>query len=247
MRTILFCGLVALGCVATLNCSNSSATAPGSLPATGAGGSSSGGGGDGGSSGGGGLGTAVFSDGDFDDNGWEVVVQLLGPGGSGGAGHLQSGGVGNSDYRRTIITVNSAEGSGIAAQVAVFSIKRDAVYFPSDGAISSIDYAEDSILLAGGGNGQTSAPALRQNGMLYTLVSSTGAFLTPELAWTPHVVNGRTPDHFRTLQSASEHPNFSATGGRIEFGFMRLHSVPSGSAGGTRTGGIDNWRVTLNR
>jgi hypothetical protein len=30
-------------------------------------------------------------------------------------------------------------------------------------------------------------------------------------------------------------------------GFMRLHTVPAGSAGGTRTGGIDNWRLTFHR
>jgi hypothetical protein len=52
---------------------------------------------------------------------------------------------------------------------------------------------------------------------------------------------------FRTLASSSDHPDFSSTGTRIEVGFMRLHTVPAGSPGGTKLGGIDNWRLTFVR
>jgi hypothetical protein len=239
MRRIAFYGLVTLACIATLNCGGSNPTAPDN--------SGTGGGGGTGGSGSSGAEPVVFSDGLFNDNLWDVVVQVFGPGGTADVGHLQIGGIGNSDYRRTILTVNSAQNSGAAAQVAAFSINRDAVYFPSsNGAIVSIDYAEQSILLPGG-IGQTSAPALRQNGTVYTLVPGGGAFSTPDLAWTPHTVTGRTQNDFRTLESASEHPDFSTSGGRIEFGFMRLHSVAAGSPGETSKGGIDDWRITLNR
>jgi hypothetical protein len=175
-------------------------------------------------------------------------VQVFGAGGTGGAGHLHYLSRADGDYRRINITVNSAEGSGTAAQVAVFSIKRGTAYFPaSDGRIFTISYSENSIHESGGGSGQYSAPALRQNGKIYTLVPGAGAFLTPDPVWTPHSLSGLTQNDFRTLASASEHPDFSTAGGRIEVGFMRLHSVPAGNAGGTRIGGIDNWRLTFHR
>jgi hypothetical protein len=129
----------------------------------------------------------------------------------------------------------------------VFSIKRGAVYFPStDGAILSVSHTEESILHSGGGNGQYSAPAIRQNGLLYALVPGGGAFATPEPVWTRHSVTARQND-FRTLASPSQHPDFSTAGGRIEVGFMRLVTVPAGGSGTTVVGGIDNWQLTLFR
>ena len=242
MRLMALRLIVLLGCVVALNC-GSSPTAPDAPPASGGGGSTGGGGGAGPTGE-----TAIASDDEFDDNGWDAEVQAFGAGGTGGASHLHYKGQASADYRHISITVNSAEGSTTAAQVAVFSIKRGTAYSPSsDGAIFSVDYSEDSILLTGGGNGQYSAPAFKQNGKLYTLVPGAGAFPTPEMGWTHHSLTGLRQNDFRTLASASDHPDFSATGSRIEVGFMRLHSVPAGNGGGTVTGGIDNWRITLNR
>jgi hypothetical protein len=241
MRRIARHILVPVACVLAMNCGSSptSPDAP-STPETGGTGATGGSGPRGE--------TAIASDDVFDDNDWEAEVQVLGAGGTGGASHLRYLGQANADYRRITITVNSAEGSAAAAQVAVFSVKRGTAYSPSsDGAIFSIDYAEDSILLSGGGSGQYSAPAFRQNGKWYTLVPGGGAFATPELAWTRHSLTGLRQNDFRTLASASEHPDFSATGSRIEVGFMRLVTVAPGSGGGTHVGGIDNWRITLNR
>lgn len=236
--------LVPVACVFAMSCGDgSSPTSPDAPAAAGSGGTGGGG------TGGGPRGeTAIASDDIFDDNGWDTEVQVFGAGGTGGAGHLHYRGEASGDYRQITITANSAENSGTAAQVAVFSIKRGTSYSPSsDGAIYSVDYSEDSILLSGGGNGQYTAPAFKQNGKLYTLAPGAGAFPTPETVWTRHSLTGLRQNDFRTLASASEHPDFSAAGSRIEVGFMRLHSVPAGSPGGTRTGGIDNWRITLNR
>ncbi|HZM92994.1 MAG TPA: hypothetical protein VFB92_06220 [Vicinamibacterales bacterium] len=238
--------LVFLACVVAFGCSgDSNPTNPDNPPSGGGGGGTAGGGG----GGGGGTGaTAIASDDVFDDNNWDAEVQTLGNGGSGGASHVRYNGQEGADYRRVNITANSAEGSGAATQVAVFSIKRGTAYFPSsDGAIIAISYSEDSILFSGGGNGQYSAPALRQNGKLYTLVPGGGAFATPEPVWTPHSLSNLRQNDFRTLASGSDHPDFSSTGTRIEVGFMRLHTVPAGSPGGTRLGGIDNWRLTFHR
>lgn len=244
MRRNLLRAVVLLACVVAINCGKSDPTNPD--PATPPGGS----GGTGGGGGGGGTPTgqtALVSDDTFNDNDWDETVQVFGAGGSGGAGQLHFNGQATAGYRQVTITVNTAD-NGSAAQVAVFSIKRGSQYFPtSDGKIFTINYSEDSILQAGGGNGQYSAPAVRQNGKLYTLVPGAGAFATPDAAWTSHSLTGLTQNDFRTIASASEHPDFSATGARMELGFMRLHTVAAGGAGGTRTGGIDNLRLTLNR
>lgn len=230
MKRDFCCALALLACVIATNC-DSNPTNP-----------DPGGGGGGGGSGGGGGAVAQATDQTFDDNTWDEVVDISGAGGTGGAGHVSYNGQVGADIRRINITVN---GGG---QVAVFSIKRNWVYFPSsDGRIVSIDYSEDSILMSGGGNGQYGAPALRQDGKLYTLVPGGKAFATPELAWTRHTVNGLTQNDFRTLASASDHPDFSSSGSRIDVGFMRLHSVPGGSAPETKIGGIDNWQITLYR
>jgi hypothetical protein len=240
MRRIAVHALVLLACAVAMNCGDSDPTSPDAPPPAGGGG--------GGSGGGGSRGTAIYTDGVFDDNAWDDYVEAFGAGGTGGTGHLRFNGQEGADYRQITITVNSAEGSGSTAQVAVFSFKRSTRYSaPNDGEIFSVDYSEDSILQAGGGNGQYSAPAFRQNGKNYTLVPGAGAFPTPEATWTPHSVRGLRQNEFRTLANASDHPDFSATGAPIEMGFMRMHSVPAGNRGETKRGGIDNWRLTLFR
>lgn len=221
-------------------CSDSEPTSPSSPPPAGGGG--------GGGGGGGSRGTAVYTDADFNDDGWDTEVQTFGAGGSGGAGHLKYLGRVDGGYRQFTIDVNSAQGSGSAAQVAVFSFKRGTTYSArNDGEIFSVDYSEDSILQQGGGSGHYGAPAFRQNGKLYTLVPGGRAFATPETSWAPHSVTGLRQNDFRTFASASDHPDFSLTGAPIDMGVMRMHSVPAGSPGGTWKSGIDNWRLTLYR
>ena len=240
MRRISFCVLVLLTAVVTASCgSNSTTPASPSSPTGGGGGGASGPTGQ----------TAPSSDTEFNDNDWETEVQTFGAGGTGNAGHLTYLGQVGGSYRQVTIAVNSADSSS-AAQVAVFSIyiKSGAVYFPSSsGPIFSVDYSESSILLSGGGNGQYSAPAIRQNGKYYTLVPGGKAFATPDATWTAHALTGLTQSDFRTLASASDHPDFSASATRIEVGFMRLVSVSPGNPGVKVVGGIDNWQLTLDR
>jgi len=242
MRRIALRALVVLACVVAIHCGDSNPTNPDSPPAGGGGG----GGGGGGTSGGGATRTSITSDDDFDDGQWADVVEAYGAGGSGGGGRLSYLGQQGAYYRQVSITVNSA-GGGSAAQVAVFSFKQGAVYFPStDGSILSIDYSESSINQSGG-NGQYSAPAIRQNGKLYTLVPGGKAFTTPETSWTPHSLTGLTQNDFRTIASAADDPDFSTNGGRMEVGFMRLQVVQAGGGGSTTKVGIDNYRLTMYR
>jgi hypothetical protein len=247
MRQIATRALVILACVVATQCSGSDPASPTPPPSGGSGGSGGGGGAGAGSGGGGGATrTSVTEETEFDDGQWEDVVQSFGAGGDGGGGRLTYLGQQGAYYRQVTINVSSA-GGGSAAQVAVFSFKQGAVYFPStDGEIVSIDYSESSINQSAG-NGQYSAPAVRQNGKLYTLVPGGKAFTTPETSWTTHSLTGLTQNDFRTIASAAEHPDFSTNGGRMEVGFMRTQIVQAGASGSTTKVGIDNYRLMMYR
>ncbi|HEU4691728.1 MAG TPA: hypothetical protein VFS23_25365, partial [Vicinamibacterales bacterium] len=170
----------------------------------------------------------------------------FGAGGSGGGGRLSWMGQEGAHYRQVSVTVNSA-GSGSGAQVAVFSYKQGAVYFPStDGLIVWIDHVEDSIHQQGGTN-QYTAPAIRQNGKNYTLVPGGGAAVVSQQGWTRTTLTNLRQDNFRTIASPADHPDFSANGGRMEVGIMRLVTVPAGGNGVTVKAGIDNWTLTMYR
>ena len=237
MRQTVWRTLVILACVVSVHCgggSDSTGTAPSQTT-----GST---GGSGGTSGGGSGGgsdtfrvTLPISDSFFDDGVWDDVVEAYSANGGGSGGHLTFNGQEGAGYRQVSIHIDS----GSNPQLAVFAIRRDVVYFPStDGAILWIDYSESSINQAGGA--QYSAPALRQNGKLYTLVPGGGAFTTPDASWTDHSLTHLTQSDFRTIASATDHPDFST--GRIEVGFMRLQA----GLGATK-GGIDNYRMVLYR
>lgn len=236
MRQIALRALVILACVAATHCGGDSDPTNPDPPPSGGGGGGGGGGGR----------TSETTDNFFNDNDWDDFVESYGAGGTGGGGHLSFNGQADAGYRQVTIDVNGA-GGGSAAQVAVFTIRRNALYFPSsDGAILTIDYYESSINQSAG-NGQYSAPAIRQNGKMYTLVPGGKAFATPETSWTNHSLIGLTQNDFRTIASAADHPDFSTNGARLEVGFMRLQVVQAGGSGSQTKGGIDNYRLVMHR
>jgi ABC-type glycerol-3-phosphate transport system substrate-binding protein len=239
MRRTAVQSLVILACVISVHCGGSSdatSTAPSSAT-----GSSTGSGSSGGSAPVGSdtvRNTSEVTDSRFDDGDWDDIVETYGATGSGGGGHLSFNGQAGADYRQISIRINTG---GSDAKLAVFAVNRHAVHFPStDGALLWVDYSEASINQAA--SLQYSAPAIRQNGKLYTLVPGAGAIAAAEGSWTDHALTHLTQNDFRTIGSATEHPDFSKSGGRMEFGFMRLQVGQ-----GDTKGGIDNYRLVLYR
>jgi len=88
----------------------------------------------------------VFSDGTFDPADWEETHLLIGNGGT--VTTLQLGTGGNPDeYRMVILQVNGADAAGSSA-VWAFYRRLGADYDPqTQGAIESLDYSEDSVLI----------------------------------------------------------------------------------------------------
>jgi hypothetical protein len=186
--------------------------------------------------------TVVYQDGTFPDASWTTSVEGINGGGTGSGIQFASGG--NPDaYRRTYNTTNSATGTGVSNTVLTFHRMSGAVYDPStSGPIVSIDYSEASIRLSGGV--QACAIALRQNGIVYY----GPGFLNPTTfsVWATTTQTGLVATDFDAIAPGLQTPNFTGSGGPIEFGFSRSNSTSTGGPGSTTIGGIDNWTVTLN-
>lgn len=180
--------------------------------------------------------TVVFFDSEFPDEAWEAsIFWTLGAGGT--VEVWQAATQGNPGAYRVVR--NTVFDAPPYAAVAGFHRHLASTYNPALGGIVTIDYAEDAIMLAGGGQGQGAGPALRQDGQIYI----GPIFITPETSWTTHQLVGLTELDFHLAGQPDVHPDFSAAGGLIKFGFVRQNSTYSG--GYTILGGIDNWSMTL--
>lgn len=191
----------------------------------------------------------TFLDGSFNPAEWEQVVFTAGTGGSASVGQVGSGG--NPDeYERVVTTVGTGTVDD-SATVLVFRGRLAATYDPqTQGAIASIDYSEDSILFSGFGDGQATGPALKQNGKVYAAYGLiTGTAATWRTQTFGHLgrcdfsqvvaVGGQAQRFFDHTQ----HPDFSANGSGIEFGFFRANNSIADSY--STDAGIDNWSVTV--
>lgn len=187
-------------------------------------------------------GAATFSDGTFAPADWSVAVQGLNLGGSVNASQVASGG-NPGLFRRIDNVLNSAIGQPFSNSVFGFHAYAPAVWNPSvDGTIVTLDYSEDAFRFAGSGV-QANGIALRQGGVIYYGPSS----VTPSTTgvWQPYSWTALVAANFDALPAGVQNPDFTATGGPIEFGFFRANSTSVGGGGSTVSGGIDNWSVTI--
>ena len=185
--------------------------------------------------------TATFNDGTFNPADWTVLTQVLNLGGSVAGTQIASGGT-SGPYRQIVNTLSSAAGQSFSNSVFGFHQRAGAVFTPgTSGQISSIDYSESSIRLAGGV--QACGLALIQSGVVYY----GPGFLTPTTfsVWAPTVQTGLTAAMFDDLAPGVHNPDFSVSGAPIQFGFYRSNSTSVGGGGGSTTGGIDDWTVTV--
>ncbi len=178
----------------------------------------------------------VFSDGTFNDTDWSLTIQTINAGGSISESQSLSGG-NPGEFRRIINTVNPYSHSFIAG----FYLRSGADYDPStDGAIGTIDYSEDSIMLEGQGQGEATSPALFQNGKYYY----TWGLLSNQSVWTHQSLLSLGAQDFYTIFDVNDHPDFSENGSIISFGFYRGNSTLG--PGYTVDAGIDNWELKIN-
>ncbi len=196
---------------------------------------------------------ATFYDGVFNNSDWSltVVTNATGTGSTAQGFQVATGGNPN-EYRRVrhqlVVTGPPYNGA-----VFSFHLNNNAFYTPStQGAISYIDYSEDSINFVPDtivpGNGQGAGLLIMQNGKYYRqnnplLIMPYSGYST----WTANPAPGLlAADFFEVTPLGvvvpSSNPDFSATGSIMQLGF---HRGNSGNGGYDTDCGIDNWHVNI--
>lgn len=187
----------------------------------------------------------VFSDTEFDEADWTKVVSGYNDSGQsdGFVTHTATGGDPGAYF--AVQTLLGPAGAQPASVYAGF-MRNGATYDPStDGAIGTIDWDETAKNFSTGGPGQRAGPALVQGGVLYVGEFTSSPIFVPELVWTVKSRHGLTAADF-TIPGTNTHPDFSASGAPITFGFFRANSGLTFQ--GTTYGpvvGIDNWRIEI--
>jgi hypothetical protein len=184
-----------------------------------------------------GASTIQWSDGEFNASSWEMTPFLVdGNGGTSSAFQILSGGNPGA-FRQITIIVNSAPPY---TGIVFYHGFNAAAYNPSiQGALLEVEFSEDAISLPGSAGGQSSGPAIRQNGVVYV----TDWYGTTATTWTNHHLTHLTQADFHLYDDPTVHPDFSSSGGEMGFGFFRGNSTYSG--GYTTICGIDNWQMIL--
>ena len=205
-----------------------------------------------------------FSDSTFQESDWTVKNFTLGYGAHDISIVQDSTYGGNpGEFRRFSYTLYNAPSSWEHSTLYSMSIKNTAIYSPPvQRAIGTIDYYEDSILVApdfpDSVCGVATGPVILQDGHYF--------FLRPYLcanfdSWTSQSKVGLKAEDFYDAEqvlavhldpSHAEpaqyiHPDFSLQGAPLTFGFIRATSTSHGGPGGFRDSGIDNWRVVVHQ
>jgi hypothetical protein len=186
----------------------------------------------------------VYQDGEFDLAGWSVQpwIPTGAPAFSPVIEQVTRGG--NPDaFLKTSLTMTSGIGT-----VTLLYLSNSAVHDPAvDGAIRSIDYAEDcAALLRGTATSVQSRLLIEQNGRRY--LSPEAAVACVSSTWKP-VANrsGLRSADFTQLDgpacsTGESCPDFSATATPLRLGFARVtRSYPDEPS----ADGIDNWKVSV--
>jgi hypothetical protein len=180
--------------------------------------------------------TTKFVDGNFATANWKIIPVIVGSGGAQTAARAAKGGHPGA-YRIVYNTVYTATG-GVGSVMYGFNEYKKGAYNPAKkGAITSIAYSEDSLLISGFGQGQATGAAVIQNGVVYF---DTG-LITPNRSWTHQKQVNLTASNF-TASDLKSHPDFSQTAAPMIFGFYRANSAGSQYS---ITAAIDNFSLTI--
>lgn len=192
-----------------------------------------------------------FFDGVFHNSDWNEIVFTNADalGSTTSVGQNLSGGNPN-EYRFINMTLVATAPGG-----AVFSmnLNANAFYNPSSqGYISAIDYSEDSInYLSNSGDGQSTGLLIMQGGKIYVQRNPVLVMPAPTFSsWAPNAAPNLLASDLWEVSStgvlnAFSNPDFTVTGGVMQFGFYRGASSGNFVGTGFREAGIDNWNVRI--
>lgn len=186
------------------------------------------------------MASVQFLDSTFNNTDWQSETITSGKGGTVAVQQRDARGEVGS-FQEITNTVHQAS-KGVNSDVLGLHWRVGAIYDPqAQGAITAIDYSEDAILIYGFGQGQAAGLALSQNQQIYLPVSR---LITPEPSWTHKELNDLQAQDFVAMGTTDQHPDFSATGAPIQFGFFRANTTTNAQY--SIISGIDNWSASIN-
>jgi hypothetical protein len=194
--------------------------------------------------------STTFSDSTFPDANWsDTKVTDTTTGQTAFSSALQETSGGNPGFYRMTNLDWAYDGTSASQGIRVAELNSTATYTPStSGAITSLSFSIDGAIE----NRATESPVGErpvafQDGTYY--FGPEGILAQTFSVWQTDAVSGLTSSDFSNLPG-SAHPNFSATGDPIEFGYtVEAFSTPA-DASQAEDGffygiGNDNWSVTL--
>ena len=186
----------------------------------------------------------VFLETEFPSSRWHQIVMAFNDRSDSRAEsqHVATGGIPGAYWSVQIFL-----GASTDFGVSVFAgyVSSAAVWDPAtDGPVTRLDYAEMARTLTG--RVQRTGPALVQDGRLFCAVLPDAPLFTSSSSWELLTATGLGADDF-VWPGTSIHPDFSASGKPISFGFYRANSgLPHQPGGVGPVCGIDNWRIEVN-
>lgn len=189
-----------------------------------------------------------FNDGEFDDGDWVHVMETV----NGGSATLTRPATdGNPDaYRRLVLNTAIAPGGQRSIVFSVNLLSGFSHDPGADGDVLLIEYSEDYRRFAGSTVGQMFGVAVRQGGDVFV---TAGAFTGGPGSWTTRAMTAFDASDFARIDTTNlvtgldllSTPDFTATGGTLEFGFFRAAQTNVGGFAVTTTQGIDNWHLRV--
>lgn len=191
--------------------------------------------------------STVFFDGIFANPDWTMSIAPNPGPSSANAFQVLTGGNPN-EFRRIQHNLNTSTGN-----FNLFSLHYNVVptntYTPaSQGAITSINYSEDSIVFSAPSSsaGQVTGLLIAQGGRTY--IQRIPLLVAPvSTTWVPNAASLTASSLYEIntttgALSPTSNPDFSLSGSTMSFGFYRGNS---GFTSYQTDGGIDNWRVEI--
>jgi len=191
----------------------------------------------------------VIRDEHFAASNWAMVVVEATMGASAEAAQLTIGGNPGS-YRAMTYTLPTPPQLELT-RITVVHLYTATPYLPTrQGAIDHVDFRQDARMLSLPWDQAftTTQAALRQGGRIFQSTHFVRTVGTT--TWESSALLELKADAFVASDGSGDHPDFSETGGPIEFGFVRLNSrladqppVPPGDL--IYSHAIDNWSITV--
>ena len=195
------------------------------------------------------LAPVVARDGDFAEGGWAVTTEAdPATGGLSGAVSTQASGGNPGAFRQVSIAL-----AAVPAKLLIEQLSTTASYTPAaQGAIRHVDFDIDCKAL---GDSTSNAviwtmPLIEQDGRRFVAAESRWSTCSSD-TWVPVLTRAAIgTDEFQKVSGPDcatgvACPDFGPGGTTMRLGYAHFTSASTAASPGTRSRGVDNWRLTI--